>query len=256
MKTTLLKSLLLILVFTFAFYGKKIFAEYIPISFSNNWLKILYYYSWWLIPPVFYMGLSLGFKNILPSTGLKNGFIKGLLFAFVSVSPMFISSAFIGNINHEQSLVSLLHSTVFAGFMEEFLFRGFLFGILFRFCGWGFIPAGILGAIIFGLGHIYQGHDLMSIIAVFFVTTIGALWFSWLYAEWNYNLWLPVFLHVFMNLSWSLFQLDENAVGGLYSNIFRGLTIAITVIVTIRFKKKAGFAVNKSNLWKNLNTSG
>ena len=47
-----------------------------------------------------------------------------------------------------------------AGFFEEFLYRGFFFGVLFYFAGWGFIPAIILPSIYFGIGHLYQAESL------------------------------------------------------------------------------------------------
>lgn len=245
------KSAFTILVFCIAFFGKNSVPLFSSLRFSNNWLQVFYFYSWWLIPTLIFTIIQFGYKNILKSIGLEKGIGFALLFAMASASPMLLSAPFIGDLSQSINPLKFLQSTLFAGFMEEYLFRGFLFGLLFRFCGWGFIPAGISGALIFGFGHIYQGHDLISSIAVFIVTAIGALWFSWLFVEWNYNLWVPIFLHVFMNLSWTLFQLDESAAGNLYSNIFRALTIAITVVATIRYRKKEGFKVNKTNLWKN-----
>lgn len=113
---------------------------------------------------------------------------------------MLVSSAFIGQIPEDFKILPLLHQTLFAGFMEEYLFREFLFGILFRKLAWGFIPASILSAFIFGLGHIYQGFTFLVTTGVFLVTSIGAIWFAWLYIECNNNLWVPIFLHVLMNL--------------------------------------------------------
>ena len=185
------------------------------------------------------------------TVGLNNGFLFGLIFSLGAVSPMLISSAFEGSINDNLDILNLLKNTLFAGFMEEFLFRGFLFGLLFYYLGWGFIPASLVGAFVFGIGHLYQGESLAETIGVFSVTAIGAVWFSWLYVEWNKNLWIPVFLHVFMNLSWILFDVSSNALGGMYSNLFRAITIALTIIITIKYSKKHGLNVNKRNLFVN-----
>lgn len=168
---------------------------------------------------------------------------------------MLISSAFAGKVNPDLNLSSLIHKTVAAGFMEEIFFRGFLFGLLFRKAGWGFIPASILGALIFGLGHIYQGSSIAEILAVFLITAIGAVWFAWLFIEWNENLWVPIFLHIFMNLSWVLFDVSSNAVGGIYTNIFRAVTIASTIVITIYFNKKSGLRIKKNNLLINNNAA-
>jgi membrane protease YdiL (CAAX protease family) len=135
--------------------------------------------------------------------------------------------------------------------MEEYLFRGFLFGILFRKLGWGFVPSSVLGALIFGLGHIYQGSTYMETMGVFFITSIGGVWFAWLYIEWNNNLWVPVFIHILMNLSWALFEISSNSLGGFYANLFRLITIALSIIITIKYNQKKGLRINSKNLMVN-----
>ena len=136
--------------------------------------------------------------------------------------------------------------------MEEFLFRGFLFGVLFRKIGWGFIPASVLGAIIFALGHLYQGSGTNELIGIFLITFIGSAWFAWLFIEWRENLWIPIFLHVFMNLSWTLFNVSDNALGDIYTNIFRIITIILTVVATILYNnRKDKYRVNGKNLFLN-----
>ncbi len=139
------------------------------------------------------------------------------------------------------------------GFFEEFLFRGFLFGILFRKLKWGFIPASLLAEVIFGLGHIYQGSTLMETTGIFGITTIGSIWVAWLYIEWDKNLWVPIFLHTLMNLSWILFEVSNNALGGIYTNLFRAITIALTIII-IRYHKKRGLNINRKTLIINNNS--
>jgi len=85
---------------------------------------------------------------------------------------------------------------------------------------------------------------------VFAVTFLGAAFFAWFYAEWDFNLWVPIFLHTFMNLAWTLFTVSENAAGGLAANIFRDLTIAAAIAGTILYKRREGLAlaVKKSAL--------
>ncbi len=200
------------------------------------------------------LGVLYGFKNIPENLGLNNGLITGLLFSIITVSPMIVSSSIIGKIGDNLDFGTLLHNTFIAGFFEECFFRGFLFGILFRKLKWGFIPASILGGVIFGLGHIYQGSTFIETIGIFAITTIGAVWFSWLYIEWANNLWVPIFLHTLMNLSWILFEVSDNALGGLHMNIFRIITIALTIIITIRYHKKRGLNINRKNLIINNNS--
>lgn len=247
-KKTIINSILVITTFLFSFYGKRVLNGFIQISFHPTYSNIIYSYLWWLIPTLFLMGYLFGLKNILNEIGIAKGFSTGLIVSIIAVSPMIISSAILGHLNSTINIFSLLHKTLIAGFMEEYLFRGFLFGLLFRKLRWGFIPAAVLGAAIFGIGHIYQGSSLMETTGVFFVTAFGAIWFAWLFIEWNENLWIPIFLHTFMNLSWVLFEVSENALGGLSANIFRIITIALTIIITIYYHKKRGVLIKKSNL--------
>lgn len=250
-RQTITNSIIIILTFLIAYYGKRLLAEYYTITISSDYLKIAYYYLWWILPSVLITGILFGFKNILNSIGIEKGFIIGFLFSFITVLPMIISSGVIGKISENISMLYLIHQSLFAGFMEEYLFRGFLFGILFRKLSWGFIPASIVGALIFGLGHIYQGSTFWQITGIFLITSIGAIWFAWLYIEWNDNLWIPIFLHILMNLSWALFEVSNDALGGWYTNIFRIITIALTVIITIKYNRKNGLRIHRKNLFIN-----
>lgn len=120
-----------------------------------------------------------------------------------------------------------------AGFAEELFFRAMLFGLLFRVCGWSFVPACSVGMIVFGCAHAYQGASLMEILGIVGITGFGAAWFSWLYARWNWNLWLPATLHVVMNLSWVCFELGGNALGSGLGNLGRGLVVLTSVVLTV-----------------------
>lgn len=252
-KSLLIKALLLIIVFLIAYYGRKAFSKVVPFDVEEPVLKILVYYLWWLVPSLLLVVYLFGNKNLLEVIGLKKGFLTGLTFSLITVLPMLLSSAILGKIDTPLEPITLLQKTLMAGVMEEYLFRGFLFGLLFLKFGWGFIPASVLGAFIFGMGHIYQGNSLSESVGVFLITSMGALWFAWLYAEWDNNLWVPIFLHILMNLSWTLFDISDNAIGAPIANLFRIITIALTVVITIRNSKQHGFKVNRSNLLNNLN---
>jgi membrane protease YdiL (CAAX protease family) len=244
-------SLLVITVFVLSFYGRNITASFFSLEINSSFLKLVYYYAWWTIPTALLVMFLFGSKNLLANIGLQKGLFAGFVFSLVSVAPMLLSSAIVGQISKDLSLLDLMHKTIFAGFFEEYFFRGFLFGILFRKLKWGFIPASVLGAVIFGLGHIYQGSTLSETIGVFAITAMGAIWFAWLYIEWNNNLWVPIFLHITMNLSWVLFDVSDNALGGIYSNVFRIITIALSIIITIRYHKGRDLNITRRNLLVN-----
>lgn len=246
------QSFIIILTFLVAYYGNKVFPwDFKPVITGNANLRLLWVLAWWTLPTLIITGFLFGFRNLAGALGINRSPLKGLAFAAITVWPILVSSALIAGFELNVEVNELIRKTLFAGFIEEYMFRGFLFGILFRKVGWGFISAGLLGALFFGMGHIYQGGNFTQSLGIFLITAMGALWFAWLYIEWNNNLWIPIFLHILMNLSWSLFDVSQNALGDVYLNIFRTVTIALSVILTIRQAKRNGFHINKGNLWVN-----
>jgi uncharacterized protein len=232
--------------------GSRILSEWVKIQISSNAMRLVYGYSWWIVPVFVATGLMYGFRNVLKELGLQSGFLKALVFSVLVVLPMFAGAALTGPFDSELTFIELLKKTVLAGFMEEMLFRGFLFGLLFRKLKWGFIPASLPAAIIFGLAHLYQGSGLLETFGIFTVTTIGALWFAWLYIEWDNNLWIAVLIHILMNLSWTLFDVSSNALGDWRINISRIITIAMTVVITIVYcRRRKEFKINRNNLLLN-----
>lgn len=191
------------------------------------------------------------FKRCKTTLGLNRSIIQGALFPLVCTLPMFIGFSVCFNFNRELTLDEVLIAGVAAAFFEEFIFRGFLFGQLFRYTKLGFVPSILLGAFLFAAMHLYQSKDPATLIGVFATTFMGAVLFAWLYVEWNYNLWISIFLHLFMNLAWMLFAVSDNAFGGLYANVFRIITIALAIILTLLYKRKnhIPLSINKENIW-------
>jgi len=167
---------------------------------------------------------------------------------------MFIGGHIFYKFNQEIIISKLIAGTIFAGFFEELYFRGFLFGQIFRNTKLGFLPSIIIGALVFAAAHLYQSRDISTMTGIFITTFMGAIFFAWLFVEWDYNLWVPVFMHTLMNLSWILFNISDNALGNINSNIFRGLTIAVAIILTILYKRKQGqtLSINRNTLLKKI----
>lgn len=185
-----------------------------------------------------------GRKDFPRSLGLDGNFVKGLAFALISTLPLFVAFPVIGEFNGELTVDKLIRSTVVAAFFEEVIFRGFIFGQLFRYCKLGFWWSVIIPSLLFGSIHLYQGSDPLSSLAAFGVTFIGGLFFSWIYVKWNFNLWCPVGLHFFMNLSWLLFTVEGNSVaaGGVVSNVFRILSVVVAIVLTNVYLRKRATA--------------
>lgn len=136
--------------------------------------------------------------------------------------------------------LELVRSALLPGIAEEILFRAFLFGFLYRFAGWGFLPAALLSAVVFGVEHVYQGGDAMEALAIALLTGVGGLWWSWLYVEWRWNLWVPIAFHVLLNSYWTAFDVADNALGNGMSVLLRLLCIAISIALTIALARRHG----------------
>ncbi|MBK8554419.1 MAG: CPBP family intramembrane metalloprotease [Lewinellaceae bacterium] len=201
---------------------------------------VVYKVSCYIVLPLLVTSLFHGFRNMLREAGLASRAREGILTGFVGTLPMLLGAGLLVNFNLTISWPSIFIGCLLAAVGEELLYRAMLFGQLFRHARWGFLPAGLVSAVVFGAGHLYQGTDLTSLIGVFAVTFMGGMWFSWLYVENGYNLWVPMSYHFFMNLSWSIFEVGDNALGAWAPNIFRAATIALSVYLTFRYKKNSG----------------
>lgn len=256
MNKTLKNSIIVIIAFLIYYFLRRYFKEildYIDIIIK---LPILSYFITYVVLgiPIF-IGTIVIHKDrrIFSHLGLKSNLIHGALFALLCSLPMFAGGMIFFSPNHEITITKIVIVAIFAGIFEELYYRGFLFGQIFRYTKIGFIPAIILGAILFASGHLYQSNEISILVGILVTTFLGAVFFAWLFVEWQYNLWVPIFLHIFMNLSWEMFSVSENALGDIESNIFRGITIAMAIIVTIIYKrhKKIKLEVNKKTLiWK------
>lgn len=177
---------------------------------------------------------------IFSTLGLNTSISKGFIWAFLFSIPMFLGAAFCFDFHGSFSWDNFIAKTFLAGFFEELFYRGFLFGLLFRYTRFGFLSAMLLSSIPFGLGHLWQGNDFISSSGIFGITFLGGLLFCWLFVEWKFNLWICIFLHAFMNAIWYLFQMDDSAAGGLNANVIRALTIAAAIGVTLYVKRSRG----------------
>lgn len=185
------------------------------------------------------------------SLGINKSITKGAFFSLICTLPMLIGYSIVFDFNSDITWSEIFRGAIIAAFIEELYFRGILFGQIYRFTKLGFIPSILYGAIIFASFHLYQSQDLLTLIGIFTTTFLGSILFAWAYVEWKNNLWIPIFLHFFMNLFWMLFSAGENALGGVYANIFRILTILLIIVLTVIYKKKKGltFEINKSTIW-------
>lgn len=182
--------------------------------------------------------------------GLRADALKAIKMAFVFCLPMLVGYAFLAGFKVSLTWSGFLIGCLWAAISEELFYRGFVFGQLFRFAGWGFLAAGLLNALVFGSAHLYQAGDWGSAVGIFAITALGGLWFAWLYIEWGNNLWVPMAMHFFMNLWWNAFDAGPDAGGGLAANLFRAATVALSIVWTIRMKRRQKVALEITrNRW-------
>lgn len=200
-----------------------------------------------------YLGVILihGHKKLLEGLGFLSSVFKGALVSLLFTLPMFIGFLVMFQFNYEINLDDLFIKVIAAAFFEELFLRGFLFGQLFRYTKVGFIPSVLLGSLFFGFIHLYQSQELLESAGIFAITFLGGILFAWVFAEWNYNIWISIFLHLFMNLSALIFNATENALGGIYFNIFRTLSVVLAIVLTVIYKKNKGLQleINKKTFW-------
>lgn len=209
-------------------------------------LKFIVGYSIMFLGVIILTAIVIKPGELFSFLGLNGNIAQGFGIALICVLPLFIVFPILGSFNADTTLSLVLRKSILPGFMEEFMFRAFMFGLLFRYAKAGFLWAVILPAILFGSLHLYQGHDVISSLAAFGVTFLGAVYFSWMYVEWNFNLWIPVGLHILMNGAWVIFTMEgtEVAAGGLISNVVRVISILLAVAITLWHKKR--FASSKT----------
>ncbi|WP_340064764.1 CPBP family intramembrane glutamic endopeptidase [Ascidiimonas aurantiaca] len=257
MKTNRTLQIILIIILCFGVYYALQELYFVEILNSLdgviNQKGISYCITYILVGLPLFFGVAWihNFRQFMVPMGLDGPFIRALLFSLLCTAPMLIGYATVFTFNDQVTLNKIITGAVAAAFFEELYFRGILFGQIYRFTKIGFIPSIIFGALLFAFGHLYQSQDPQTLIGIFLTTFLGAILFAWVYVEWQYNLWVPVFLHLFMNLFWMLFSAGDNAFGGTYANIFRVLTIALIIILTIMYKKRKKIKpeVTRKTLW-------
>lgn len=174
--------------------------------------------------------------RLIDELGLNRPVLPALLFAVLASLPMLIGYSLAASASFSLLLIGI--AAIFP-FVEELLFRGFAFGQLCRRAGWGFWPAGLVTGLVFGLAHVpfnrlialeLGWNDFFTIA----LTGAGGVFFAWIYMKWNWNLWVPIFLHALMNAWWAIFVTEDGPAGGmLYANIFRALAITAAIVLTI-----------------------
>lgn len=252
MKNKILISIITIVTFTISIYVRYIYAY--AVFGIESWNAMDPLFRSMLISVFQFSAIMLAcwimikqspFNTLGLGTGAWHAFTRTLLFSL----PMFIGYPLLSAFNSDLNLATVYSNIVSAGFFEEYMYRGFLFGVLFFYAGWGYILATLIASVIFACGHLYQAENIGQLFSVFTFTALANVGFILFYLCWK-NLWVPVFLHAFMDLAWAMFNLEGGALGNAPANIFRFMTLGLTIFFTIR-KMKENKVSLKGILWIN-----
>ena len=161
--------------------------------------------------------------------------LQGFAFGFGAAAVMFIGFAATVPFKVPSDVLALLYLVGLSPLAEETLYRAFAVGTLRDRCGAPVWLALLLPAIIFGLGHVDQGAALSEKVALFALTASGGLIFGWFYLRWQRNLWIPFSIHAGMNLSWELFDVSSNALGGWWPFSLQIGAVVVGIVATLKF---------------------
>ena len=220
------------------------------LSWQSLSAAVVVHYGPYVLVPIFIAMLIFGRANLLHLWGFDKMPWRGLGFALLCTLPLPLVYMLAYPISDLSTLpLRYLSDALLPGIAEEVLYRCFLFGLLFRAAQWGFLPAAILGAVIFGSGHLYQGHAILDSLGVFGITAFAALWWAWIYVEWDYNPWVPIGFHVFMNGWFVIFTVSETALLPLAGEIARASVVVISIVATLAMKPRQGGRTIIGGLW-------
>ena len=185
--------------------------------------------TWWMS--------RAGARSVLRDVGLDAPILPALAFALIASLPMLVGFALTRSLTPQLELRPLVFLTVLSPIVEEIEFRGFGVLQLKHGTGWPFWIVVWPSALLFGYGHLDQGGTLLESLELFLFLTGGGVAFAWLAQRWQ-NLWVPVALHICMNLWWELFSVARSAIGGWFPFMLQNITILIAILLTLYAKRR------------------
>jgi len=114
---------------------------------------VMYYGIWTVLVPILVAALIVGPRKAFDALGLNGSVWTALKVGLIATAVLPVTYAIIAPFTPDGLVKEIVRGALLPGIGEEVLFRGMVFGLLFRFSGWGFLPAALLGATIFGVGH-------------------------------------------------------------------------------------------------------
>ena len=169
--------------------------------------------------------------------GVRRSF-TGVAFVLACSLPMVIVPfASGGGLRSSIPFEPILGGVLIAPLIEELLYRGYLFGQLHRRAKLGFWVEALLSAGVFALIHLDNPEvRAMSVggkAAHLGIIAAGGIGYAWLFQAWKFNLWVPIGIHLFMNLWWHVLDMGETPVSGTLTIVARVAVVAIAITWTV-----------------------
>jgi len=192
-----------------------------------------------------------GLRAGLLELGIAASPLRPLLFGLAATAPAAIGFALTAHVSAAFTGRELVLLCAYFPFIEEVLFRALAFGQLYRRAGWNFWAAALAPAVCFALAHASQGAKIGEIAGIMAITGLGAVVLSYFFVRFGWNIWAPVALHALLNTWWTVFTVNQNALGGASDNIFRFGSLALAIVLVLAaaripafeiFAPKAGFS--------------
>lgn len=181
---------------------------------------------------------SFSMRKAARALGLNKPVLQTMLWALLCTSPMLLGGIITLGPNNSITIKDILFTSVWAGVFEELVFRAFITGLLVRIAGWHIIPAIFISSLLFGWGHIYQADNATQAITIFLITGSAGIGFAVFYKLWNWNIWFPMFMHIFMNLAFVFTNMGNTVLLNNQGNMYRIITIVTAIILTIALMRK------------------
>ncbi len=180
-------------------------------------------------------------RGLLAWLGLARSPGAALRLVGTALVPLYLVFAVMLPLARDVAGFGVLYLAFIGPLAEEVVFRGVAFGLLRRVARWPFWIAALVPALIFGLGHAnpFVAFPAIDDIMTFAITASGAFIFSWLYERWRFDLWVPFFLHAFMNFAWSLFRVGEGAFAGWLPTAMQVTSLTLAILLTLRRNRAA-----------------
>lgn len=176
--------------------------------------------------------------SLLAMAGWRKPIVAPLIWAVIVLAPAWIACAIWIDKRTQWASIDLFWKGLAFPFAEELIYRGLAIGMLVGLCGWRWLPACLMPALLFGAAHFAQGTDIASVAGIVLITAAGGLLFGWLWVSWGGNLWSPVLLHAGMNSLWIVYGLGDDAIGGLWGNVLRVAIVAAAIGLTVLYARR------------------